>query len=95
MAVTPGGRPGDASPLGTKGPRRLTDYTREVAHALMRDHGYDKHKAIAIARAAIDKWSVGQQSGGWKGHPRPQVQAAAAASTIHQHLLDHAKRGKR
>lgn len=91
--ITPGGRTGDASPLGHKGgPRRLDDYTRMVAHALMRDHGYPESKAIAIARAAIAKWSAGGMSGGWHGHPRPQVQAAAAASTIHQHILDHNKR---
>lgn len=96
MAISPGGRPADASPLGKKGgPRRLTDYTREVAHALMRDHGYDEHKAIAIARAAIGHWAAGVSAGGFKGHPRPQVQAAAAASTIHQHVLDHQRRGKR
>lgn len=96
MAITPGGRPGDASPLGKKGgPRRLTDYTREVAHALMREHGWDESHAIAAARNAISHWSAGQQVGGFKGHPRPQVQAAAAASTIHQHVLDHAKRGSR
>lgn len=90
MAVTPGGRPGDASPLGKKaGPRKLTDYTREVAHALMRDHGYSKHQAIRMARGVIARWGRGG------GKVRPQVRAAAAASTIHQHLLDHVKTGGR
>lgn len=93
MAITPGGRVGDASPLGHKGgPRRLDDYTREVAHALMRTHGWDESHAIAAARSAIGHWSAGVSAGGYKGHPRPQVQAAAAASVIHQHVLDHAKR---
>jgi len=93
VAISPGGRPADASPLGRKGgPRRLTDYTREVAHALMREHGYPESKAIAIARAAIAKWAVGGNSGAGRGHVHPQVQAAAAASTIHQHILDHQRR---
>lgn len=93
LAVTPGGRIGDASPLGKKGgPRRLDDYVREVAHALMRTHGWDEHHAIAAARSAISRWSVGRSAGGYKGHPRPQVQAAAAAATIHQHVLDHSRR---
>jgi GNAT superfamily N-acetyltransferase len=94
LAVSPGGRPADASPFGKKGgPRRLDDYEREVAHALQRNHGWSESHAIAAARNAISHWAVGQQVGGFKGHPRPQVQAAAAAATIHQHVLDHAKRG--
>lgn len=95
LAVSPGGRPADASPLGKKGPRRLTDYTREVAHALIREHGWSKQHAIAAARQAIDHWAAGLPAGGMHGHVRPQVQAAAAASTIHQHVLDHTKRGRR
>lgn len=87
MAITPGGRVGDASPLGHgKGPRHLDDYVREVAHALMREHSYDEHQAIRIARGVIAKWGRGG------GHVRPQVSAGAAAATIHQHLLDHSSR---
>lgn len=88
LAITPGGRVGDASPLGTKGPRKLTDYTREIAHALMRA-GHDRSSAIAIARAAQARWARGG------GHVRPQVRAAAAASTAAQHALDHVKTGRR
>lgn len=90
MAITPGGRVGDASPLGKKGgPRKLDDYTREVAHALMRDHGYDKHQAIRMARGVISRWGRGG------GKVRPQVRAGALASSVHQHMLDHVKTGKR
>lgn len=64
LAVTPNGRPADASPLG-KGPRRLSDYEREIAHALIRK-GMDKHIAIAIARkktnqaARTGRWGRGK-----------------------------------
>lgn len=87
MSTTPGGRQGDASPLGKNGgPRRLTDYTRQIAHALMREHGYGEQTAIRIARGVQARWAKGG------GKVRPQVRAAAAASTIHQHILDHQKR---
>lgn len=62
-----------------------------VAHALMR-HGHSESAAIAIARSAIVKWGMGGSSGAGRGHVHPQVQAAAIASTIHQHLLDHQRR---
>lgn len=93
MAITPGGRVGDASPLGKKpGPRRLDDYVREVAHALMRDHGYEEHHAIEIARGVIRNAAV---TGVWarKGMAKPNVRAGALASLAHQKLLDHARRG--
>lgn len=92
MAITPGGRVGDASPLGAgPGPRRLDDYVREVAHALMRDHGYTKAHAIRIARGVIDRAAA---TGVWarKGMAKPNVRAGAVASAIHQKLLDHARR---
>lgn len=82
LAITPGGRPGDASPLGTKGPRKLTDYTREIAHALMR-RGFSKSHAIAVARNSQKRWAAGG------GKVRPQVRAGAAASLARQKLLDH------
>lgn len=89
MAISPGGRPADASPLGKKGgQRQLDDYVREVAHALMR-HGHDESSAIAIAKASIAKWAEG------RGRVRPQVSAGAAAALIHQKLLDHSRRGHR
>ena len=53
LAVTPNGRPADSSPLG-KGPRRLSDYEREIAHALMRK-GHPKSEAIAMARGLLKK----------------------------------------
>lgn len=88
MAITPGGRVGDASPLADKGggPRRLTDYIREVAHALMRDHGFTKSHAIATARNQIRKWAMGG------GHVHSAVRAGASASEAQQMILDHARR---
>lgn len=87
MAISPGGRPADASPLGKKkgGPRRLTDYTREIAHALMR-RGVPEGHAIAIARSQQAKWRVTSKN--------PAIRAAAAASTAAGHVLDHNKRGR-
>lgn len=76
MAITPGGRVGDATPLG-KGKRKLSDYEREVAHALMRK-GHSKREAIQIARGVIDKAAT---TGRWgKGRAKPNVRAGAAAS---------------
>lgn len=53
LAVTPNGRLADSSPLG-KGPRRLSDYEREIAHALMRK-GHPESEAIAMARGLLNK----------------------------------------
>lgn len=80
MAITPGGRVGDASPLarpGYTGPRRLTDYEREVAHALMRK-GIPKRRAIAMARGILNHAA---SRGKWgKGKVRnPAVRAGAVA----------------
>lgn len=87
MAVSPGGRPADATPLGKKpGPRGLTDYVREVAHALMRK-GVPEGKAIAIARSQQAKWAVKSKN--------PAIRAASVESLAAQHVLDHRKRGKR
>ena len=84
MAITPGGRPGDASPLG-KGKRRLTNYEREVAHALMR-HGHSKRDAIRIARGVIDRAAA---TGRWAGgKAKPNVRAGAAASVAERGALN-------
>lgn len=87
FAITPGGRVGDASPLaepGYTGPRKLDDYVREVAHALMRKRGItDKSKAIQMARGIIANWAEG------KGDVSPAVRAAAVRATANQHRLDH------
>lgn len=89
MAITPGGRVGDASPLGHKGgPRQLDDYVREVAHALMREHGFEEGHAIATAKNSIARWAEG------RGHVRPQVSAGAAAAIIRQKLLDATRRAR-
>lgn len=86
MAITPGGRVGDSTPLGKKpGPRQLTDYTREIAHALMRKYGWDESHAIAVARNAQKKWRRGG------GKVRPQVRAGATKSLGEQAVLDHVK----
>lgn len=78
-AVTPGGRAGDDSPVGTPGGRQnwvdktggLPKYMRMVAHALMR-HGHSESRAISIAVATMKRWAAGA------GHVSPKVQAAAA-----------------
>lgn len=79
MAVSPGGRPADASPIGTPGGRQnwldktggLPKYIREVAHALIR-RGHTPSSAIAIAVQQMKRWA----SGG--GNVSPKVRAAAA-----------------
>jgi hypothetical protein len=77
MALTPNGRVGDASPLG-KGPRRLSDYERMIAHALMRK-GTPESKAIAIARGLLKKAAA---TGRWGDHGKAgaKTRAGAAAS---------------
>lgn len=80
--LTPGGREGDASPLGKSGRRRLSNYVRMVAHALMRDHGFTRSHAIATAKNALKRWMAGG------GHVRPQVRAGAAKGMAEQKALD-------
>lgn len=87
--ITPGGREGDASPLGKSGKRELTDYVRMVAHALMRDHGFSRSHAIATAKNSLKKWRRGG------GHVRPQVRAGAAAALADQERLDKSRGGGR
>lgn len=77
MAITPGGRVGDASPLG-KGPRKLSDYEREVAHALMR-RGIPKERAIPMARGIINRAATTGRWGRGK-KASPNVVAGAVAS---------------
>lgn len=76
MSRTPGGREGDASPLGTHGlfgipGEELDPFIRQVAHALMREHGKTKSQAIRMAIGVIENWASG------RGDVRPQVRAAA------------------
>lgn len=95
MVLTPGGRVGDATPLG-KGKRKLSDYEREVAHALMR-HGKSKRDAIRIARGVIDRAAA---TGRWgRGKAKPNVRAGAVASvaqraTFHAHQRVDVELGK-
>lgn len=81
MAVSPGGRPADASPLGTPGGRQnwvdktggLPKYIREVAHALKRKHPeWSTSRCIAVAKNAMTKWAAKSKN--------PSVKAAAAAA---------------
>lgn len=75
--ITPGGRVGDATPLGT-GKRKLSDYEREVAHALMRKGVLPKSRAIAMARGIIDKAA---KTGRWgHGKAKPNIIAGSVAS---------------
>lgn len=86
MAITPGGRVGDASPLG-KGKRKLSDYEREVAHALIRK-GHSKSQAIRIARGVIQRAAA---TGRWgRGNAKPNVVAGAAASIAQRKAFSHA-----
>lgn len=81
LAVTPNGRPGDASSLarpGYKGKRKLSDYEREIAHALMRK-GMPKERAIPMARGLIKK-AAGRGKWGDKGNAGAKTRAGAAAS---------------
>ncbi len=81
MAISPGGRPADDSPVGTPGGRQnwvdkaggLPKYVRMVAHALMRK-GTPESRAIATAVNRIKRWAAGLDN------VRPQVQAAAASA---------------
>lgn len=85
MAISPGGRPADASPTGKKGGTRgLTDYLREVVHALKRK-GVPEGLAIAIARSQQAKWAAKSKN--------PAIRAASVKSLAEQHVLDHRKRG--
>lgn len=80
LAVTPNGRPGDASPLakpGYKGKRKLSDYERMIAHAIMRK-GVPESRAIAIARGQLNKAAHGKW--GRFGHAGKKTQAGAIAS---------------
>lgn len=87
MAISPGGRPADASGLGKPGSARgLSDYTREIANALIRK-GMPKSKAIAIARASEAKR--------FSHSKNPAIAAAAVAAVAQDHVLDHRKRGRR
>jgi len=74
LAVTPNGRQADASPLG-KGPRRLSDYEREIAHALMRK-GMPKERAIPMARGLLKKAA---KSGRWGDHGKAGARTVAGA----------------
>lgn len=81
LAVTPNGRRGDASPLarpGYSGPRRLSNYEREIAHALMRK-GKSKSQAIRMARGLLKK-AAARGKWGDKGKAGAKTRAGAAAS---------------
>lgn len=75
--LTPNGRPADASPLG-KGPRRLSDYEREIAHALIRK-GMPASRAIPMARGLLKK-AAARGIWGDKGKAGAKTRAGAAAS---------------
>lgn len=77
LAVTPNGRTADASPLG-KGPRRLSDYEREIAHALIRK-GHPKSEAIAMARGLLKKAAAAGRWGS-RGKAGTATRAGAAKS---------------
>lgn len=84
MAISPGGRPADASPVGHGGKNWVTKvgglptYIREIAHALLR-RGHPESTAIAEAVAAVKRMAAGIGPNG-RGHVTGKVQAAAAAA---------------
>lgn len=81
LAISPGGRPADASPVGTPGGQRnwvdkaggLPSYVRMVAHALMRQ-GKSESQAIQMAIGVLKNWASG------RGNVSPKVRAVAAAA---------------
>lgn len=97
LAVTPNGRPGDASSLarpGYKGPRRTTDYEREIAHAIMRKmkchDGPCKSRAIAIARGQLNKAAHGRWGSRFgSGRAGAKTVAGAIASRAQRATFRH------
>jgi Zeta toxin len=84
LAVSPNGRPMDASPLakpGYHGGRKLSDYERGIAHALMRRGIQPKSRAIAMARGLLKK---ANRTGRWGDHgvAHAATRAGAAASIV-------------
>lgn len=80
LSVTPNGRPADSSPLG-KGPRRLSTYERQIAHALMRK-GRSKRDAIRMARGLLKKAAA---TGRWGDHGKAgKATRAGAVASIAQ-----------
>ncbi len=57
----------------------LPNYVENIAHALLRA-GHSEQEAIAMAIAAIKRWSTGRGAFGHKGKVRPEVQQAASAA---------------
>lgn len=81
LSVTPNGRKGDTSSLakpGYRGPRLLSDYERQIAHALLRK-GHSKRESIRMARGLIKKAA---KTGRWGDHGKAgaKTRAGAAAS---------------
>lgn len=82
LAVTPNGRPADATPLakpGYRGKRKLSDYEREIAHALMRK-GMPESRAIAIARGMLNRAAKSGKWGRFGGKAGAKTRAGAVAS---------------
>lgn len=67
----PLGRPGGPGLFGVQG-MQLPAYIQHIAHALIRDKGYRRSRAIATAIAAVKRWASG------RGAVSPEVRAAAA-----------------
>ena len=44
--------------------QQLPAYLQNIAHALMRDHGYDESRAIATAERALEEFAAGYAFGG-------------------------------
>ena len=70
---------GDTSPLGKKNlfntsGLSLPPFIRSIAHALIRDHGMQKGRAIATAISQCKRWSAG----GENVDPKTRAKAAAA-----------------
>lgn len=44
--------------------QQLPAYMQNIAHALMRDHGYDESRAIATAERTLEEFAAGHAFGG-------------------------------
>jgi hypothetical protein len=85
LAVSPGGRPADDSPVGTPGGKQnwvdkaggLPKYIREIAHALIRK-GRTESEAIRLAVGAVRNFAAGHDGHGHKVSAKVQAAASAA-----------------
>lgn len=95
VVITPGGRVGDDSKIGTpqkdnwvdkSAPGSLPQYIRIVRNGLMKN-GHSESEATALAVASMKKWAHGG------GNVTPKVQAAASAALAQWEAMRAAAHG--